>query len=128
MQLKDVFNVSSTGAFGTLLQVRRYWISLKCQPVHSMKNNAKFSGSVIYLESICAQVPIWVAEGSKQIHIISPCRTFPFYIFTATHGTMYFFHVLKYQKDNIRKEVEDLTAARIIRNIFRKNTKGDLYV
>lgn len=41
---------------------------------------------------------------------------------------MYFFHVLKYQEDNIRKEIEDLTAARIIRNIFRKNTKGDLYV
>lgn len=81
--LKNVFDLHSPGAFGTLLQVIRRKTSLKNHMANSMKNGAKPSVSSMRLESTFVHVYVHKFLLLKQIHTLSPCKMFTIlYYFT----------------------------------------------
>ena len=72
--LKDVFDLYSPGAFGTLLQVIRHGTSLRSHLTNSIKNSAK--SSVSCLESMFVHMYVSESEAYEQIHMLSLCKPF----------------------------------------------------
>lgn len=74
--LKDVFDLYSPGAFGTLLQVIRHGTSLRSHRTNSIQNSAKPSVSSMCLESMFVHMYVSASEAYEQIHTLSLCKTF----------------------------------------------------